>query len=345
MENKLWLTAFIGISAISFPGHAEEISKHLATVVAPEPIERIHPKYPISAAREGRSGWSRFSFVVEKDGSVSNIVEIDSSGSRDLSIEAKKALAQWRYTPAMENGEPVQQCLNTVQLDFKMENGQDRVRKRFAKKYRKALDALEQQDFSEVEELIEEMSAMRYKFAAESNYLHTVSASYAEVRGDKAEQYLHLSSISFLNDDKKSQDYQLAVLNNRFSLALELNYYRAAYEIYQQLEKLESAKPHLAQYQQVIAKIDEFLASEQELVVSGEIADKDYWHYSLVRNRFSLTDISGRLTKLDVRCANKHHIYTVENNNTWSMPSGWKNCDLYIYGENSSRFTLVEHGT
>ena len=79
------------------------------------------------------------------------------------------------------------------------------------------------------------------------------------------------------------------------------------------------------------------------LIVKGDIKDKDYWHTSLVRNEFSLVNIKGALNKLDVRCANQRYIYTVEKDNTWTLPPNWKNCSIYVYGENHTSFKFVEH--
>jgi len=103
---------------------AIEIAQHLTTVVEPKPLKRVHPKYPINAARNSREGWAKLSFIIEQDGSVSNVIANETSGSLDFTKAATKAVKQWKYQPAMENGEPIQQCVNSVKIDFSMgENG------------------------------------------------------------------------------------------------------------------------------------------------------------------------------------------------------------------------------
>ena len=105
------LTSFSLFSLSSFAEteRENEIAKLLTVIEEPKPLDRVHPKYPKSAAKEGRQGWTRFSFVIEKDGSVSNVIQLASSGSKDMNQAAIKALAKWKYKPAIENGEPVQQ--------------------------------------------------------------------------------------------------------------------------------------------------------------------------------------------------------------------------------------------
>ena len=99
----------------------------------------------------------------------------------------------------------------------------------------------------------------------------------------------------------------------------------------------------MAKYAQTIAKVDAFIDGDKDFIVDAMIKESDYWSYRLVRNEFSLTTIEGSLNKMDVRCENKRHVYTVENNNTWSIPRTWKNCSLYIYGDDNTQFKLVEH--
>ncbi len=53
---------------------------------------------------------------------------------------------------------------------------------------------------------------------------------------------------------------------------------------------------------------------------NADILDNDYFHHALGRNKFTITNISGMLTKMDIRCANKRHLYSIENNNTWKTP-------------------------
>ena len=61
------------------------------------------------------------------------------SGSKDFANAAIKAVAKWQYKPAMENGEAIQQCANSVKMDFRMKNeGESAVTRRFKKKYEKA---------------------------------------------------------------------------------------------------------------------------------------------------------------------------------------------------------------
>ena len=346
--NKKFLTLCLVFSFLyTAQATAIELSKHLTTIVDPNPIVRVAPKYPRNTAKSRREGWATLSFVIEKNGSVSNVLVTETSGSKDFAQASIKAVAKWKYKPAMENGEAIQQCLNSVRMDFRMDkkgdDGKSGVSRRFQKKYNLALAALDKKDYPAVEQYINKMFENNRRHLSENNYLHTLAAGYAKAIKDPEQRLYHLESISLHKSKDMTPQRKLAILNARFLLAIQLNKFQKAFKTYNQLKKLTVAKPYLLKYENIIAKSDAFIGGEKDIVIEANIKQQDFWQYALMRNEFSLTDINGSLNKLDIRCANKRHVYTVENNNTWKIPKVWKNCSLYVYGEDDTSFTLTEH--
>lgn len=329
------------ILLISFQANAVKLSKHISTVTPPKPIERVNPSYPINAARENREGWARLSYIIEKDGSVSNVLVTETSGSKDFAKAAEYAISKWQFKPAFENGEPIQQCVNSVQMSFKMRKGGAKgVTRRFNTKYKATVKALDAKDYKKVESLLTEMRSIRKLHLSENNYLHLLSANYQAVLGNNKQQLHHLNRVSM---ELLPEEAQLSILDKRFVLYITEHQYFQAYKTYKLLQKLNAAKPRMDHYDGIIDKIDALIESEQNIVVNGNMEEENYWHYPLVRNSFSLVNIEGKLNKLDVRCANKRHIYTVEENNIWEIPKSWKSCNIYVYGDNNSKFNVVEY--
>ena len=44
--------------------------KRISAFTPAAPLERVDPKYPSSAARKGREGWVRLSYVIDEEGRV-----------------------------------------------------------------------------------------------------------------------------------------------------------------------------------------------------------------------------------------------------------------------------------
>ncbi|NQY36188.1 MAG: energy transducer TonB [Alteromonadaceae bacterium] len=87
------------------------------------PIVRIEPKYPIQAARDGKEGWVRLSFTINKVGGVEDVTVLDAKPKRLFDKSAKRALKKWKYKPKIVDGKPVIRPGLTVQLEFNMDKG------------------------------------------------------------------------------------------------------------------------------------------------------------------------------------------------------------------------------
>jgi periplasmic protein TonB len=85
------------------------------------PIVRLDPEYPRKAAMQGIQGWVQLSFDITALGTVENVQVIGSQPRNIFDMAAKRALLKWKYRPKVEDGKPVPQPGEKVQLDFKLE--------------------------------------------------------------------------------------------------------------------------------------------------------------------------------------------------------------------------------
>lgn len=343
MNNSLTKAIFLLILFIFITPnvYSETIAKQLTVIEKPKPKLRVSPKYPISAAKIKKEGWATFNFTIEPDGSVSNIQLEDSFGSNAFIGSAKLALEKWEYEPALENGKPVQQCVNSVQLNFQMSEGTQSVSSKFLRKYKKINKALDNDELALSEELLNSFRPARMYNLAENNNMQTLWVKYAKAINDDKLRLKHLNKI-ILNKSNKTASYMLSILNERLTLEIQFFRYRAAKRTYRKIKKLEAAKPYLPTYKSLMEKVDNIVFGMEDINIPAEISNKNYWRHQLARNQFSITDIQGDLHKIEVRCANKRHIFTIEESNAWKIPTSWKHCSIDIYGDDNATFTLVE---
>ncbi len=78
-------------------------------------VSQVRPEYPAAAKQAGIQGVVRFSVVIARDGTVSNIQVV--SGHPLLVPAAIDAVKQWKYQPTLLNGEPVE-VQTTVDVNF-----------------------------------------------------------------------------------------------------------------------------------------------------------------------------------------------------------------------------------
>ena len=362
---SLVLSTSLSLSALA----NDNLASHLTSLVDAKSIDRVSPVYPIEQAKRGRDGWVMVNFVVEPDGSTSNIVIEDSSGTKSFERSTIKAIKKWQYQPATENGQAVQQCKTRVRMDFSMRR-KDGVTKKFRRLYNHFYQALEENNQPEVEELYQRIKKYKLYAGAEEQFRQSVIADYFLAKDDKlaalsalekSEYFIGYSGLfKRLRKEKQGEQvskkyrkpYQVAneqqakkllypLLHRQLVLALDLQLVSKALNISDKLT-LIAPQEKQALYQQQYDSLAQLIESEQHIVTPAVVGERDFWSYKLVRNTFSFTDIDGELDKMDIRCRNKRHVYTINDKSSWQLPDSWQGCSILVYGEQGATFNLVE---
>ena len=76
-------------------------------VKTPQDKKKVTPVYPDAARKAGVHGNVRIATILLPDGSLDDLVVL-SAPSRDLAVAALAAVRQWRYSPTLLDGEPVE---------------------------------------------------------------------------------------------------------------------------------------------------------------------------------------------------------------------------------------------
>ncbi|HEU0368684.1 MAG TPA: M56 family metallopeptidase, partial [Candidatus Acidoferrum sp.] len=75
---------------------------------APNLITKVQPVYPESARSAGVSGTVILHAIISQDGKPLSLRVMNSQVDPDLARSAVEAVSQWRYTPTLLNGEPIE---------------------------------------------------------------------------------------------------------------------------------------------------------------------------------------------------------------------------------------------
>ena len=84
---------------------------------APQLLTGASPRYPYPAGALPQPASVRVQFVVNPDGSVSEVKTLTTT-SKDMASEVERAVRQWKYRPAMKANQPIKVILQQ-QFDFK----------------------------------------------------------------------------------------------------------------------------------------------------------------------------------------------------------------------------------
>ncbi|HEX6323295.1 MAG TPA: TonB family protein [Vicinamibacterales bacterium] len=81
-------------------------------VRAPRKTLDVKPVYPASMREAGLSGVVEVEAVIARDGTVSAVRVLSSQAHPDFAIAAADAVRQWRFSPTLLNGVPVEVMMN-----------------------------------------------------------------------------------------------------------------------------------------------------------------------------------------------------------------------------------------
>lgn len=89
------------------------------------PLVRIPPHYPERAAARGIEGRVLIEFTIDRAGAVRDARVIAYEPSAIFNEAALEAVRQWRYSPRIVNGDPVEQRGIRISIPFRREHDED----------------------------------------------------------------------------------------------------------------------------------------------------------------------------------------------------------------------------
>jgi len=261
-----------------------------------------------------------------------------------------------------------------------MKRKKDGVTKKFHRLYKDFDEALKQNNQEDIATLYEKINLFKVNTLLESYYKFSILAEYEKYNQNKTAQLNHLNkalrfsgSHSYFKKlknkkaasvdgsvikadqdnkkektksqskaDKNKEQIFYASYYNKLILELDLGKISAALNSVNHLLLLTVNSNQHPSYQKQKKLLENFIQSDKPITTSGNIGDKTFWQHRLLRNQFSFLNIKGTLTKVDLRCSNKRHVYTINDKSTWNIPQNWQGCSVYVYGEDNASFTLVE---
>jgi TonB family protein len=315
----------------------------LLEVQRAKPIKRVDPRYPRSSAMRMQEGWVEISYVIDKDGNVIDPVVTDSSGEKAFEKSALKAMKKWEFSPAIQNGEAIEQCDSKIRLDFMLGIEEKGVRKKFRQAYLKADTALKEGELDEAQEILAEMRGNKIWNRSENAWFWLLSGRIAEKAGNSE---VELASLHRANDQMEvgylgTEIYHYN-LYRIFILELDKRNYKQAYNTFEKLQTLEGADRFVDNLKPYFEQVGDLLSSDKPLIQSITIGERGTKLHELHRNAFTLSVTSGELDMLDIRCLNKRTKYTVEPDAMWKIPEKWGQCNILFEGDEGTTFDIIE---
>lgn len=118
LKERLQVTSESGVRAAA--PQATEAPRRIrvgGNVQAAKLVSQARPAYPVTAKTDGVEGTVLLRAVIGLDGTVVNLEQVNRTVDARLVEAARDAVKQWRYSPTLLNGNPVE-VITIVEVNF-----------------------------------------------------------------------------------------------------------------------------------------------------------------------------------------------------------------------------------
>ena len=310
-----------------------------------KPIERAHPHYPRSAMRQGSEGWVLLSVVIDENGKPQAPVVLESAGHSSFEKAAVKAVKKFTYEPAVLDGKTIESCDNRYMFTFAIgrEPGASRT---FISKYKRAMGLIEEGDYQAARKIIDKLPSERSFSHYEQAWLSWLTSRYHAAMGNDADEYAALiKGFSFTMSDVMGETNYLAALARMAQLSIKLGDYAASHtslnKLLTQIDE-ENQDKYSELYQWAVdakQQVDgaEYWSSDYS------VSDRGFFSTSIRRSDFSVVGDTTGVDNIELRCDAKRMSMNLDEEVTVSVPDSWGRCELFVFGQQGSKLTVVQH--
>jgi len=317
--------------------------------VKPKAILQVPPRYPDRAARAGKEGWVVMRYSIETDGSVSEVVIVDSSDYKGVFGDAAVAsLKNWRYQTPMLDGKPARKCNNRQMITFVLDPpvGGGAI---FAKKDAAIRNHIKNRRFDEAEALIREAHESKGLNLYEIDRLYLQEGALNAARGDDVAAIRAFTRAISGGGGHLSKEEEVLILRSLFTLQIKEQRFAAALDTFGRLNVLDAPTAD-DPIRQAAVKIEQLRSSTSPFAVEAQIdsnpnavAQRPFFDYTPLRREIGITDVSGAVTKLSIACDTTTATVDFEPGWSWKAPPSWGECSIFVYGTPGTTFQIVEY--
>lgn len=309
--------------------------------IKPYPTYREEAHFPMSMRRKARDGWVMLSFVVDKEGKVSEPVVIDSSGERAYEKSAMDAIVDWKFKPGRLDGKAMEVSNLTKRLSFTVTGDSRGVRRSFLTSYNEFIQLMQKGEFDAARDALEDMGDNGRKNMYEDAYFWVAKELYAGATGDNDSRLKYLRRAIGYHDQFLSDQLNIVTLVKLFFAEIEAGYYHRALWVADRVKRSEGGDQQRAVYEYE-ESVREWLHSKPVINTAGEIDGRGTWYVQVARPQLALTIDSGQVESAELRCERWRTQLPLNGEKNWDTQPDWGPCLLLLQGKPGSRVMLEQ---
>jgi TonB family protein len=311
---------------------------------------RVPAVFPEEDAANESEGWVRLGFTIAADGATKDIVVLDRVGPASMARAARLAVARWKYKPATEGSQSVEQYGNTAELLFRDESiGNTAVHGPVVTKFDEARALVSAAKYSEGIAVLEQTLDIPATLYEQAKIGFALAFAY-EKSNDMPRALAHLRHA--LVERGRFVEKAVVPAAQRLRMRLEVangNLHYAACA--PALAGGDTFDPGGADLKQTAKTADDAkarlksaapLSIDASLVADPGSGKGGVWEHTLTRRKFKFASFVGQVSEYRLTCIRQATKTTVDATSQWEVPRNAGPCVLRVYGEVGAAFTLIE---
>ena len=345
----LVLNAAIETDVASPEKALETVVDSIQQTIPAKQTSRAAPKYPGTQLRRGREAWVHVTYCIDESGDIQNVSVLDSIGNDAFDRAAIKTVQQWKFDPAMQDGQPAWQSRNEVFVLFAIEGGELGASADFIRRHRKIGELIENQKLQEADKLFWDVYENFSLSLYELGKLWALRVRYEALIGDlyRVDMALHRATASHGTYIDKKSYIQLLSLHAQVQLGLG-KYYEALHSFNDLVDVTSEDAEEVLALKPTFEKVRALIDDDKPWSIKAEVRQRgdcafcnDSWEFTPLRNDFTFDNVEGTLKSIDMRCDHKRFETAVSELVEWHIPEKWGQCHIQVYGEPGTKFDVV----
>ena len=311
---------------------------------------RSPPEFPETDASEESEGWFRIGFTIDAEGETKDVLVLDQVGSPRMARVARLAVARWKYKPATQDGQAVEQYSNAAEIIFRNRNaGNAPIHDAVVAKYDEGRALAGAGKYAEGIAVLKQAFDLPLTLYEQAKVSFALAFAY-EKSNDMPRVLEHIRHA--LIEGGSFLEKALVPTAQRMRLRIEVangNLRFAACAA--PLPVSDNFDPAGADRRETTRIVDDALAklgSAKPLDIRGNLTAKasgdegGVWEHPLSRRKFKFAGFIGLVHEFRLSCVRQLMQSPVNETTQWSVPRSAGPCVLRVYGEVGASFKLIE---
>jgi hypothetical protein len=288
-------------------------------------------------------GFVELQYTIKADGSVANDVDIlRLVGPQFFADVAKRTVRDWRYEPAMANGQPVSV---THQLRvFYGTSGVTGARRSVVTGYNGAVELIKDRKMEEADGKLTEMWRLPDLNFYERGMLLYLRAMIAMQRGDCLSARRESDLALAFGDANLSRTTHESLFRIKIDASLCFGDVVAATKtlaVFRKVFGIDTTDPVVTRVESLKKKLGELPSYAMDLKIPAA-EEADGFGFYLYRRDFAFTKISGALFGFTAICRERQIDSPITDTAEWHIPNGWSDCAVWVRGRPGTTFQVVQ---